>query len=57
MSFYATFRTLERLADLIRRERTGSAAELAARLEVCPRTVKNLLNQLRNLGGGGRNSL
>lgn len=58
MSFYDTFLRLERLARMIEREHTGTAVAIADKLKVSPRTVKNLLDQLRNIGGGGsRNTL
>jgi len=50
MAFIDTFYQLERLAYLIQRKATGSPCELAAKLEVSPRTVHNLLEQLRNWG-------
>lgn len=50
MAFIDTFRQLERLAYLIQRKATGTPAELAEKLEVSPRTVHNLLEQLRNWG-------
>lgn len=50
MAFIDTFYQLERLAYLIQRKATGSPAELAEKLEVSPRTVHNLLEQLRNWG-------
>ncbi|WP_273444461.1 HTH domain-containing protein [Neolewinella agarilytica] len=50
MAFIDTFYQLERLAHLIQRKATGSPTELAAKLEVSPRTVHNLLEQLRNWG-------
>lgn len=53
MSFYDTLQRLERLARMIELEHTGNAATIADQLDVSPRTVKNLLDQLRNLGGRG----
>jgi predicted DNA-binding transcriptional regulator YafY len=50
MAFIDTFYKLERLAYLIQRKATGSPMELAEKLEVSPRTVHNLLDQLRNWG-------
>lgn len=57
MSFHNTLCQLERLAYLIEKERTGCARTLGKKLEVSPRTVKNLLDHLRNIGGGSRNIL
>jgi biotin operon repressor len=50
MAFIDTFYKLERLAYLIQRKATGSPTVLAEKLEVSPRTVHNLLDQLRNWG-------
>lgn len=52
MSFYEKLLQLERLARLIEKERTGCSRNIAMRLNVSPRTVKNLLDQLRNMGNG-----
>jgi DNA-binding MarR family transcriptional regulator len=52
MSFYEMFQKLELLSRLISNESTGTVEEIASRLNVSPRTVKSMLNQLRNLGHG-----
>jgi predicted DNA-binding transcriptional regulator YafY len=50
MTFLERLQKLERLHHLIRRKGTGSAKELSERLNVCPRTIYQLLNDLRHQG-------
>jgi len=50
MTFRERLQKLDRLHHLIRRKGTGNAEELSERLNVCPRTVYKLLNDLRHLG-------
>ena len=50
MTFRERLQKLDRLHYLIRRKGTGNAEELSERLNVCPRTVYQLLNDLRHLG-------
>ena len=50
MTFRERLQKLDRLHHLIRRKGTGNAQELSERLNVCPRTVYQLLNDLRHQG-------
>ena len=52
MAFNDTFQRLERLAIFIQRKSTGTVDDLAVVLQVSPRTVKNLLEQLRQAQPG-----
>lgn len=50
MTFQERLLKLDRLHQLIRRRGTGTPNELAERLDVCKRTVHNLIDALRDLG-------
>jgi hypothetical protein len=49
MAFMDKLRSLERMAHLIKRKSTGRRPELARKLNVCVRTVDNLLVLLRDI--------
>jgi hypothetical protein len=49
MTFLEKHRSLERMAHLIKRKSTGRRPELARKLNVCVRTVDNLLVLLRDM--------
>lgn len=50
MTFQERLRKLDRLHHLVRRKGTGNAEELSQRLQVCQRTIYQLLDDLRELG-------
>jgi len=50
MTFRERLQKLDQLHHLIKRKGTGNAEELSERLNVCPRTVYKLLDDLRHLG-------
>jgi hypothetical protein len=50
MKFLEVNNKLEQLDQLLRQNKTGCAATLADRLDVCERTVHNLFDILRALG-------
>jgi hypothetical protein len=50
MSLLKKIDQLKRLDGLIRRKSTGSASELASRLNISERNVFHLLNQIKELG-------
>ncbi len=50
MTFQERLQKLDRLHHLVRRKGTGNAEELSQRLQVCERTIYQLLDDLRELG-------
>lgn len=50
MSFISRVNQIEQLDSLIRRKGTGSARELASKLQISERNVFNLLDLMKSLG-------
>jgi Mn-dependent DtxR family transcriptional regulator len=48
MTFMEQLEALERLHLLIQRKATGTPGQLAERLNVCPRTIRNLIQILKH---------